>query len=393
MKNILFLFLVSVLFVACVGNQKNISTKSKAESELDAISRAFIPDDRDDVRMLDLELKDKTVVLKGMTNRRDLYKAVKKTFAEKYTVADEILLLPDSELGKDTFAIVKNSVANLRSEPRHSAQLATQALMGMPLKIYFRQGDWYLIRTIENYIAWVDGGGIELMDAAELKEWQESERLIYQPISGVAYAEPEMKNELTDLVFGNVVQLIERGNSVRFRLPDNRIAYANVEDFLELDSWTQSARLTADNTLDIAHQLMGRPYLWGGTSVYGMDCSGYTKTIFLKQGIVIPRDASQQVKAGQKIELDNNLSNLIRGDLIFFGEKREDGSNRITHVAVYMGDGLMIHAAERVRIESLKPSDPLFNKMRFETMLEARRYIDADDMTGLTPLGKTMFYE
>lgn len=394
-KHFPFIFLVLCVLGACSpsGKYSSPTTTDGADILLDSVSRFYIPDDRDDVRMLDYELKGNILILKGMTNRVDLYEAALEVFNDRYSLVDSVLLLPGTELGKDTFALVKNSVANLRSEPRHSAQLVTQALMGTPMKIYHRQGNWYLVRTIENYIAWVDSGGIELLDKRELGQWQQTDRLIYQATSGEAYETAELHTVLTDLVFGNIVQLEETGNTVHIRLPDGRSAYANGDDFTSLDEWVETAGMSVEKTLDIAQDLMGRPYLWGGTSVYGMDCSGYTKTIFLKQGIVIPRDASQQVKAGQKLELDDNLSNLVKGDLIFFGDKRADGSNRITHVAVYMGDGRIIHAAERVRIESLKPSDPLFNKMRFETMLEARRYIYADDMTGLVPIAETLFYE
>ncbi len=396
MKNIFWLFLLPLILYSCMPSGKSPAhntAQADAEAYLDSVSRVFIPDSRDDIRMLHIAIRNDSAILKGMTNRRDLHRALATHFKENYTFVDSSLLLPDVALGADTFAIVKTSVANLRDAPRHSAQLVTQSLMGMPLKVYYEKEGWFLIRTVENYIAWVDDGGLMPIDKAAFDRWQQSDRLIFLPISGEAYEGPAMKETATNLVLGNVVQIVQAGHPVKIRLPNGRLAYANASSFKRLDKWSHQVHPTADQTIHLARELLGRPYLWGGTSVYGMDCSGFTKTIFLRQGVVIPRDASQQVKAGKKVPLDDSLSQLKKGDLIFFGTKREDGSNRITHVAIYMGDGRIIHATGRVKIESLNPDDPLFNKHRYETMLEARRYIGYVDSLGLMPVYETMYYE
>ena len=96
--------------------------------------------------------------------------------------------------------------------------------------------------------------------------------------------------------------------------------------------------------METAYTLSGKPYLWGGTSTQAMDCSGFTKMAYYLNGYVIPRDASQQVNAGVDVPLDNDFSQLRRGDLLFFGTYREDGSERTTHVGFYVGDGRFLHA-------------------------------------------------
>lgn len=391
MKNLVILLL---LFLgACSTSVRYTPEEKELQTVVDSISRIFIPDSREDVRVLEAVVRNGTVILKGMTNREDLHRALVSYLDERYDLIDSSMILPASGLGADTFGLIRNSVANLRSFPRHSSQLVTQSLMGAPVKVYKKNGGWYLIRTVENYIAWVDDGGLTLMNKKEMDRWQQSQRLVFTDLLGKAYMSPAMQKEVTDLVLGVVVQVVKNTDPLEIRLPDGRLAYANANQFQALEEWSKTVKPTAEKTLKIAKSLLGRPYLWGGTSVYGMDCSGFTKTIFLKQGLILPRDASQQVKVGKPIELDKDLSQLRPGDLIFFGSLRDDGSERITHVAIYMGDGKIIHATGRVRIESLNPEDSLFNKHRYETMLEARRYIGYENRDDLLPVSASHYFE
>lgn len=96
--------------------------------------------------------------------------------------------------------------------------------------------------------------------------------------------------------------------------------------------------------------MTGVPYLWGGTSVKGVDCSGMVKTAYFAGGIVIARDASQQALTGER--LARRRPRCLKGDLIFFGNP---ASGRVTHVAMYLGEGRFIHSAGRVKINSLDP--------------------------------------
>ncbi len=93
----------------------------------------------------------------------------------------------------------------------------------------------------------------------------------------------------------------------------------------------------------------------GGFSAKAIDCSGFTSLVYLMHGIVLQRDASQQIKYGQQITLKYKYKGLQSGDLLFFGRKRKntDKMNNVTHVGMYIGDSEFIHASGRVKISSM----------------------------------------
>jgi cell wall-associated NlpC family hydrolase len=116
--------------------------------------------------------------------------------------------------------------------------------------------------------------------------------------------------------------------------------------------------------------------LWGGYSPKGFDCSGFTKTVFFLNGIDLQRDSSKQAGQGVAVPLDKDLSQLKKGDLLFFGPRARRGKpERVVHVGLYLGNKLFIHSSERVQISSLDPQSPLRDENRIRTLLHARRIL------------------
>ena len=129
---------------------------------------------------------------------------------------------------------------------------------------------------------------------------------------------------------------------------------------------------------------MGVPYLWGGTSGKLMDCSGFTRTVFLLNGIYLPRDASQQVNVGNLVDTKDGFSNLKPGDLLFFGRKATPTSKeRITHVGIYIGNEEFIHESGMVQINSFDKSKKNYSHFRYTQFVKAKRIINSAGKNGV----------
>jgi hypothetical protein len=381
-------FLAILLLIGLLSCQSD--NTSQYQDWIDEINKEIVPDRRTD--RLDVEIKKdgNSYLLVGEAINTDGIKAILTKFEnEAIKICNNIKVLPDSTVDQESYGLVRLANCNIRSVPKHSGELATQAVMGTPLRLLQKQGDWYMIQTPEKYIAWVDADAIFLCDNECLQEWKKAEKAIFMAPHGWIYADLNTDFVISDIVAGSVVEVVESATSstLKVSLPDGRQGFIEEEHFIELKYWSPFSGEILHGIVDDAQQYMGVPYLWGGTSSKGFDCSGFTKTVYALNGMLLPRDASQQVNVGLKIDTDKSWKNLQKGDLLFFGRKRADGSDKITHVAIYMGDGKIIHAAGRVKIESLKPGDPDFAKDRYDSFITARRMWDETPQNNVGLIG------
>jgi cell wall-associated NlpC family hydrolase len=139
---------------------------------------------------------------------------------------------------------------------------------------------------------------------------------------------------------------------------------------------------------------MGIPYFWGGTSCKALDCSGFTKTVYFLNGVLLPRDASQQALVGRPVDAGKDFSGIEVGDLLFFGTRgTAERKERVTHVGIALGGGKFIHEGGDVRINSLNENDPEYSAPRRETFLGVRRIIGAGDDFGVRRLPSIPYYQ
>lgn len=290
---------------------------------------------------------------------------------------DQIKTLPEKSLEGKEFAVVTISVANIRSAPKHSAELATQALLGTPLKVLKKEGSWYLVQTPDQYISWVDSGGIQLMDKQDFSEWNQLSKAVFTDHGGFVFTSEDEKEIVSDLVAGNIIALEWSGNDHQEVLfPDGRSGFVKNEQLIPMEVWSETRQLSPENLIQTAKAMMGVPYLWGGTSIKGVDCSGFTKTIFFLNGQVIPRDASQQIGEGEEVDREKNWESLEVGDLLFFGEKATaTNKEKVVHVGMWIGDNSFIHSRGRVRISSFDPKSPDYDEYELNRYLRTKRVI------------------
>jgi cell wall-associated NlpC family hydrolase len=357
---------------------------------VDSVRLRYVPDRRDNVYEITAGEENGNLLVRGFTSvpeaQRELMEAIRK---ENPGAVDSIVLLPDKSLDGKLYGAVNVSVADLRMESNFGAEMGTQLLLGMPLQVLQHDG-WYRVKTPEGYVAWMEKGVFVPMDKETFNRWINAEKIIFTGDYGFAYETPdEHRQRVSDLVFGNLLKYEgDSGNFYRVSYPDGRQAYVLKTQSRMYGDWLSSVSLTEESIIREALLLKGIPYVWGGTSVKGMDCSGFSKTVFLKHGVMLRRDASQQAKTGLPVDINQGYENLRPGDLLFFGTKAGEGEKEyIRHVAIYIGNREFIHASGFVRINSLDPSKPHYDKDNAEALVRASRIIGAAGTEGIWNIG------
>ena len=279
---------------------------------------------------------------------------------------------------ENRMAVVEFSTCYLRLKPDYESPLETQELMGTVVEIVGEQSYWREVATPQPYRAWCTDQGLVEMSADELKAYEEAPKVMFCDLYGHIYKEPSMDSPtICDLVGGDLLRLTTvkdntdktlkkalKGRWTKVMLPSGKTGFVPSKQlklhkgFRSISMGEGSAESISSETTEAiiaqAEKLLGVPYLWGGMSAKGVDCSGLVRISHIMNGILLPRNASQQIKCGERVELDN----LERGDLVFFGTPATDEKPmRITHVGIYLGENKIIHSSHRVRINSLIPGD------------------------------------
>lgn len=373
------LFSLHFLFCASFRPTRPADTKlfpGELQQIIDSVKKKYCPDSRLAVFKIHGTLADKLIELKGETSSRDAFHDLNSQFQKMtaYKVKNEIELLPAKDLGKDTCGIVRISVANLHEETLITTNLVNQALLGSKVKILKKKDGSYLGQLEDGYLGWIDTIVLAVGTDSLFQEWDRLEKVIVTAYWGLVYAENNEKSPaVTDIVAGAVLAyLASEGDWVNVQLPDRRTGFVKRDLIMEKKKWQNQPTATPEDVTQCALKLKGFPYLWGGTSIKAMDCSGFTGTVYRLNRIILPRDANMQVNIGSEIEITPNLENLKPADLLFFGSKKD----RITHVGIYLGNFQFIHSEGLVRQDSFNKDDLNFYPYRLRTLQRVKRILN-----------------
>jgi len=381
---ITFLALGFILFVSCDRNGKSIAQEKSLQSIIEEVKSEFAPDGR--VEIFDVSIlkgPEKKWVLKGeTTNPEGKQQLISRLNEKGISCIDSLILLPDHTTVDQPYGLVHISVANLRSDPSYRAELVTQATLGTSLRILKNSGWWMLVQTPDKYISWINQSGVTILSDREYLEYMGRRKVIYTGTTGSSLSYFKGDNHIvSDLVAGSTLDFVDiEDNYFRVRYPDGRVAFINTDQAELLDKWLEKVNPEQASLAESAMQLLGRPYLWGGTSTKALDCSGFTKTVYFMNGVLLPRDASQQINEGILVDSTRNFENLVVGDLLFFGRKASGSrKERIVHVAMWIGDGKFIHASGDVNIRSMNSNDPSYDEYNYNRYIRSKRLINQNE--------------
>ena len=317
-------------------------------------------------------------------------------------------------------AVTALSENMMRAEPDYESALETQSLMGTVVEIIGEEGYWRQVVTPEPYTAWCTNLGLVEMTAEQINEYKAAPKYICTAFHSAVYAEPSRRAQrISDLSMGNLLRVVfiqtKKGDRIsevkgwkEVRLPDGRTGWTPAADVKEFDKWAENTKPSEKDIINTAKQFLGTPYLWGGASSKGLDCSGLVRLSWFMNGYLLPRNASQQVHLGREIiveadhgigkdseqlhdEMQKRILNLKPGDLVFFGNPETRWKKEvITHVGIYIGDGEIIHASHMIRINSLIPGSRNYYE-NSHRLLKARRLFDWEG-EGLTPISQSKAY-
>lgn len=396
--SVILIFLVSTVSHASVKDSLLIKKIKDIASQ---VQKKYAPDKRTEYFQMQMQTEEPLTYTVEVSKPEALAELKAALRNENISVELNGQVLPSQALEGKIYGIANLSVINTRYAPNHAAEMATQSLLGTPVRILKKERGNYFIRTPDNYLSWTESAGVTPMNKAEFEAWQRSDKVVYVDLYGQAFSEAsETSLPVSDLVAGNILQLLAKtGAFYKVAFPDKRIAFIPVNKAQSFAQWEAQPDPSAEQILKTARTFLGVPYLWGGTSPKGLDCSGFTKTSFFLNGIVLPRDASQQALVGDKVDIYENdtvsvaksLKNLKAGDLLFFaGDKH---TLKVTHTAIYIGNGEFIQAAGLVRINSMIRGSKNYDDYQSRTLVSARRMLTAIGEPEITRVDHHPFYK
>jgi cell wall-associated NlpC family hydrolase len=259
--------------------------------------------------------------------------------------------------------IVVVPVANMYSHPSDQSDVVSQAIYGSNVTLLTARGEWCRIQTADHYKGWVPSRHLRLVQSGAgyattgvvvqveslfANLYREPDVTRHKPILTIPFEahlevipdekdDKEEKTERATTPKKGTTKDTEMKTTpegwLQVRLPDKRTAWIQLDDVVP-----DPKPLSIPESIELSKRFLGLPYLWGGTSSFGFDCSGFTQMLLRARGFNMPRDADQQAAWGGLIPIDRK--DLQPGDLLFFGSSPRN----ITHTAMYIGDGQFIQA-------------------------------------------------
>ena len=223
-----------------------------------------------------------------------------------------------------------------KAEASHKSELVTQLLFGETFKILDTNKEWVKVEnTADGYVCWILRDEFIALTDAELAEYAAHKLyLTFDPVSRLKLKGHESLYVPCSSILPNFDPETNQGHIGKSQYTFD----GNIVPFKQKPS--------AEKVLVKANKMLNAPYLWGGKTIMGIDCSGLVQSVFKACGLQLPRDAKDQALLGEEVK---NITDAHPADLAFF----TNADGKITHVGILMGNGAIIHASGRVKVCSI----------------------------------------
>lgn len=262
------------------------------------------------------------------------------------TCAVILIALSLSAFAKNGMQVVVVPVANMYSRPTEKADVVSQAIYGSNVKLLEARGEWSKIQTADHYKGWTPSRYLRIVLTGDGYATAGPAVQVESLFANV-YAEPDVTKHkpVVTIPFESKLEVVPADASGATTKPSPE-GWLHVRLAGMAMAWIQSGDVVADpksrtiaESVELAKRFLGLPYLWGGRSSFGFDCSGFTQMLVRARGANMPRDADQQAAWSGVTRVERK--DLQAGDLLFFGSKAKE----IKHAGMYIGDGQFIQVA------------------------------------------------
>ena len=336
---------------------------------IDAVRRDHVPDFRSGIFDLQVEQQDGTVLLRGQTTHEHAVADLLERLNEHgFSARDHVVRLPAIDVAGTRHALVRAAIAPVYAEPRLPAPQITQLVLGVRVELLARDGAWLRIRGEDGYLGWVHEGYVQIGSDEWAFAWERA--TAGEPVVSLGA-------ELVDAHGAMIARLPWGARIVRhtgaYQLPDGRrgsIANGEAVDVDRLSDWFPPR---GDSVARTARRWLGAPYVWGGVTLNGVDCSGLTQAVLWMHGVALPRDSDLQSRVGSQLDVADEFAVLRPGDLLYFAES----GDRVSHVAISLGGSQIIHSAlgnGGVATNDVLGDEPIEQRLR-RMFVHARRML------------------
>ena len=272
---------------------------------------------------------------------------------------DRIEVLPCNNLGGERYAVAKSPLVVYYSQPSGMQEHLTESTLGdsIFLQKLDKEHGYYYAQHSNGYLGWVKCEDVLPMNLVEFQQWRKGTKALF-------------RKSYQDDSAGIYIPL---GADLPVA-PDGKIKIPGKEPVTVPTGYYKSYEVKpgawTSELLENAREFLDVPYVWGGVSNQGVDCSGFVMILNRSFGINLSRDADEQFLAGEIVGWRGNLEDMLPGDLIYFCAE----NGRISHTGIYAGNGKFIHAAEPVvRFNSFNPEDPEYSAKLFNRFVFGKR--------------------